>query len=135
MSTDNNPFASSPVPVEPSVPGAANPLDIVEPLYRAKVWLRILGIANIVIGAIYALTIIGIIVAWLPIWLGILATGAAAKIDQGFQSSSPETAKQGVANLATAITIMGVLMLINIALFVLYVLFFLIFGGLAFISQ
>ena len=35
-------------------------------------WLKFLGIILIIAGGLYALTLVGIIIAWLPIWLGIL---------------------------------------------------------------
>jgi len=47
-----------------------------------KGWLKFLGIFSIVIGAIYALTIIGIVIAWLPIWLGVILVQAASRADE-----------------------------------------------------
>ena len=35
-------------------------------------WLRFLGLVSVVSGALSALTIVGLIFAWLPIWLGVL---------------------------------------------------------------
>jgi len=31
-------------------------------------WIKFLGIAAIILGGLYALTIVGIIIAWMPIW-------------------------------------------------------------------
>ena len=35
-------------------------------------WLKFLGIVNIIYGALTAISIVGIIIAWIPIWMGIL---------------------------------------------------------------
>ena len=35
-------------------------------------WLKFVGVVYIISGVLSALTIIGIIVAWLPIWMGVL---------------------------------------------------------------
>jgi len=35
-------------------------------------WMRFLGVVSILQGALSALTIVGIVFCWLPIWLGIL---------------------------------------------------------------
>jgi hypothetical protein len=42
------------------------------PLFQAKGWLKFLGILSIIGGVFQALTIVGIIYAWIPIWSGVL---------------------------------------------------------------
>ncbi|NIW79677.1 MAG: hypothetical protein GWN16_09545, partial [Calditrichae bacterium] len=46
-------------------------------------WLKFLGIVSIISGAVVAITIVGIIIAWLPIWLGVLLFQAG---DRAYQS-------------------------------------------------
>ena len=45
-------------------------------------WLKFLGVVNIIMGVMVALSIIGIIVAWLPIWLGVLLFQAGNQITE-----------------------------------------------------
>jgi hypothetical protein len=40
-------------------------------------WMKFLGVVSILEGALAALTIVGILFAWLPIWLGLLLFKAA----------------------------------------------------------
>ncbi|GAB4338353.1 MAG: hypothetical protein Kow0037_22270 [Calditrichia bacterium] len=47
-----------------------------------KGWLKFLGILNIVMGAFQALSIVGIIIAWVPIWMGVLLLQAGNKASQ-----------------------------------------------------
>ena len=44
----------------------------VAPLYEARGWMKFLGIVMVIAGIFTAITIVGIIIAWLPIWLGVL---------------------------------------------------------------
>jgi len=49
-------------------------------------WLKLVGVVTILSGIPAALTVIGLLVAWLPIWLGVLLfqAGAAAKRDSDY---------------------------------------------------
>ncbi|MEL6820302.1 MAG: DUF5362 family protein [Calditrichota bacterium] len=35
-------------------------------------WMKFLGISNMLLGAFMAITIVGLLFAWLPLWIGIL---------------------------------------------------------------
>ena len=49
-------------------------------------WLKFLGIVSIVSGALLAFTIIGLIFAWLPIWLGVLLFQAGDRANRAEHS-------------------------------------------------
>jgi hypothetical protein len=95
--------------------------EVVAPLYDANGWLRLIGWANIVLGAIYCLTIIGAIIGWLPLWIGFLLKNAADKYRRGYQTEDGREIYLGNKDLKTVITIFGVLMLINLVFLALYV--------------
>ena len=57
---------------------------ITRPLYEAKTWIKFLGGALVGIGVFYALTIVGLIIAWLFLWLGALLWQAGSQIDRAF---------------------------------------------------
>jgi len=76
-------------------------------------WIKFLGIAAIIAGGFYALSIVGIIVAWLPIWIGIILLRIA--------NSSREVADGKVDSLGsmfdslkTFFVLSGVLALVSI---------------------
>jgi type IV secretory pathway TrbD component len=39
---------------------------------ESSTWMKFLGVMSILQGALAAITIVGLVIAWLPIWLGIL---------------------------------------------------------------
>ncbi len=86
------------------------------PLYQGKGWMQFLGVLFIIGGALQALTIIGIVIAWLPIWLGILLYQSASAVDEARESGRKDAMLSSLAKIKTYFTIMGVLMLIWIVL-------------------
>lgn len=46
-------------------------------VYRTRIWWRIIGVFLILSGALVTVTGIGVLVAWLPLWLGVLLLKAA----------------------------------------------------------
>jgi low temperature requirement protein LtrA len=55
---------------------------VYEELSRASGWMKATGILSIVGGILSAITIVGIIYAWLPIWMGVIVyqAGKSAQI-------------------------------------------------------
>jgi hypothetical protein len=113
----SSPFAAAGAPSSQVSPPS---LDAVMPLYRVRGWLKFLGILNIIAGSLYCITIIGAIIGWLPLWIGILLHKAAQSLQGGVESGNAYQAAEGTQKLATVILIMGVLAAINVAIIVLY---------------
>ncbi|MFQ5741666.1 MAG: DUF5362 family protein [Acidobacteriota bacterium] len=86
------------------------------PIHQSKGWLKLIGVLSIVYGALSALTIVGIIVAWLPIWLGVVLYQSATLIDQAYTSGDPQLLKGSLAKLKTYFTITGVVALLGLIL-------------------
>jgi len=106
------------------------------PLYSAKGWMKLIGILLIVVGVVYALSIVGIIFAWIPIWLGILVTGAANKIDLAHKSGDKYSFIEAQKKIGLYFTIYGVITLIGLILTLLFFVIALSTGFLAdFISN
>lgn len=89
---------------------------VTAPLRDVAKWNRFLGYSLIAIGVLLGLTIIGVIVGWLPIWIGILFLKSADNLKAGTAYSTNEAAVQ----LARIIRITGVCGLALLALFLLY---------------
>lgn len=104
--------------------------DIIEPLARGKFWLKLLGVMMIITGALQVLTIIGIVWAWLPIWLGVILFQAANAAELALTTEDPATARNAIDKLRLYFMIQGILMLIGLVLVGLMF----AFGGLAMIA-
>ncbi len=91
--------------------------DLSVPLYRARDWLRLLGVLMIITGALYALTLVGILLAWLPIWMGVLLFKAAGSIEHARQQGEPRALIEGQDKLRTYFTVQGILAIASIVLF------------------
>ncbi len=87
-------------------------------LYGAKMWMKLLGVMMILYGVLTALTIIGIIFAWLPIWIGVLLFQSAGAIERAYNGDDAAALTEALGKLKTYFTIMGVLTLIGILLMV-----------------
>jgi hypothetical protein len=68
----------------------------------------------IIYGAFLVLTIVGVIIAWLPIWLGVLLNQTANRVEQAQISGEMMSMVKAQNSLSTYFTIYGVLALIGI---------------------
>lgn len=96
-------------------------------LHSAKGWMKLVGVMMIIYGVLTALSIVGIIVAWLPIWMGVLLFQSASAVERAHQSDDAAALMESLSKLKTYFTIMGVLTLIGLIL--MFAAFF--FGGMA----
>ena len=94
-----------------------------EPLFRAKGWMKLVAVMMIIYGALTALSIIGIIIAWLPIWMGVLLFQSAGQIERAHTAGDEDALVTSLAKLKTYFTITGILTLIGICVFVLAFIF------------
>ncbi|MFC2990604.1 MULTISPECIES: DUF5362 family protein [Halomonas] len=90
--------------------------DLVEPLYRGKFWMQLTGVMLILSGVLTAISIVGLIVAWIPIWAGWVLMQAAGAAGRVYESGDPSDMKLALAKLKTYFTIFGVLILIYLVI-------------------
>jgi len=105
------------------------------PLYNCKGWMKLVGVMSIIAGALQVLTIFGIIIAWLPIWTGILLFQSANAIEQAYEGENQAAMTRSLYKLKTYFIIMGVLTLIGIIFMVLALFFGLLGTGMSFLSH
>lgn len=98
--------------------------DLSQPLASGAGWMKFVGIMFIVQGALTAITIIGILVAWLPIWIGVLVMQSAGAVERASNTGDAAALKESLAKLRTFFVIQGVLYIVGMVLTVLYFLFF-----------
>jgi hypothetical protein len=90
--------------------------DLIEPLHRGKFWMQLTGVMLILSGVMTALSIIGLVVAWIPIWAGVVLMQAAGSASRVYTSGDPGEMKIAMGKLKTYFTIFGVLILIYLLL-------------------
>lgn len=93
--------------------------DLSQPLASGKGWLKFVGIMFIIQGALTALSIIGIVIAWLPIWIGVLVMQSANAIERAQMTGDAGALKEALARLRTYFVVQGVLFIVGIVLAVL----------------
>ena len=84
------------------------------PLYNNKGWIKFFGIMNIIYGVFAAVTLVGILFAWLPIWLGILINGAANNIERAYLAGDQQAMLQAQKKLSTYFVINAILVLVGL---------------------
>jgi hypothetical protein len=84
------------------------------PIHESKGWLKFLGIMNIVYGVFSAITVVGILVAWLPIWIGILLWQCATTIERAQASGNKQLMLESLGKLKTYFIIQGIMGIIGI---------------------
>ena len=109
--------------MEGSAPETPDLKQLIEPLYAGKFWMQLVGVMLIISGVLTALSIVGIIICWIPIWAGISLMQAAGSVDQAYSSGSTDAAVTAMRRLKTYFTIFGVLTLVYLAFVVLGMLF------------
>jgi hypothetical protein len=87
-------------------------------------WLKFLGIMMIIIGALNAISIIGVLWAWLPIWLGILLLQAGNRASNARIMSDPQELVVMMDKLRLYFVISGVMMIVFIAITLISILTF-----------
>jgi len=87
---------------------------VIRPLDESRGWMKFLAVMLYVLGGFYAITIIGLIVAWLPIWMGYLLWKSAAAAESANMTGNESDAIESLGRLKTLFTIQGVLALISV---------------------
>ena len=105
------------------------------PVYESRSWLRLLSIALIIIGVFQALSIVGILWAWVPIWLGVLLWQAAGSAVNATENRDESELERFLQRMKTIFTVAGVLVIISVLLSIVGTFTMLLFGGLGVISE
>ncbi len=95
--------------------GSPNPTPARDHARGLAGWLKFFGIVSIIGGAVNALTIVGIVWAWLPIWLGILLVQAGSRASD-YAARGDDAALEGLlGRLKTYYLINGIAVLVTVA--------------------
>jgi hypothetical protein len=78
-------------------------------------WMKFMGIMTIIGGAINALSIVGILWAWIPIWLGVVLTQAGSKAGEYADKGDMASLEGMTGRLKSYFMLSGILMIVSIA--------------------
>jgi len=92
---------------------------MIEPLYRAKGWIKFAGIMSIIYGAMNVLSVVGIIIAWLPIWMGIVLVSASKFIDKAYTDDQEADMVTSLDKLRLYFKIFGIVMIVMLVVAIL----------------
>ncbi len=98
--------------------------EVAIPLFQAKGWMKFLGVMNILGGVFMAFSIWGLLIAWLPIWAGVVLYQAASAVEASqLADGRRDSFERGLAKLKTYFMLSGITMLIFLVISLLGVLF------------
>jgi hypothetical protein len=102
-----------------AVSNASDVRDISLPIYQCKGWMKFLAILSILDGVVCVFTLIGIIIAWLPIWVGILLWQSASSIERAAEAGDKASLVASLSKLKTYFAIQGIITLLGIVFVIL----------------
>ncbi|MHB1895234.1 MAG: DUF5362 domain-containing protein [Metallibacterium sp.] len=102
--------------------------DLSLPLASGKGWVKFVGIINIITGVLTALSIVGILWAWIPIWMGVLLLQSGGAIERAQMAGDESALRMALDKLRVYFIIQGVLFIIGLVVMALF--FMLFFGAL-----
>jgi len=100
--------------------------ELATPLFAAKRWMKLVGILLIVQGILSVFSLLGILFAWLPIWMGWLLLKSSKDVELAEQRGDKAALMHGMNQLKTFFTINGI---ITLAMLILFTVLMLVFGG------
>jgi len=80
---------------------------IVLPLYESRLWIHLFAGCLIVYGALITVTGVGILIAWVPMWIGILLLLFSRTIRTAYEKNNEQALMRSLKRLKTIFTILG----------------------------
>ena len=104
--------------------------DLAMPLAIGKGWIKFLAITQIVFASLYVLVSfgLGLIVAWLPIWLSIVLLQAAEAIERAQVQNDAAALKMALGKLRLYFMIQAIAMIVGFGLAILAIIMVITLG-------
>jgi hypothetical protein len=80
---------------------------------RSSTWMKLLGVLLIIYGVFLLITVVGILICWLPIWLGIILFKAAGDAESAYRGA-PQMLFSYVQRMNRFFLIEGILALVGL---------------------
>ena len=103
---------------------------IFEELNKSSGWMKFISILLIILGALTALSIVGIIIAWLPIWMGVVLYQAGNLASYAFSQKDENKFLESISKIKLYFILTGITLIVSIALSLITILIALITGAL-----
>ena len=87
-------------------------------LIKNSGWMKFLGVFLIVYGVIVCISVIGIVIGWIPIWLGVLLCSSADRLAAVNERDSAEDAVESIEKLSLFFKISGIVTLVYVGILV-----------------
>ena len=97
--------------------------------------MKFIGIMSIIGGCLQALSIVGLVIAWLPIWMGVVLTKAGAKAGEYADKGDFASLEGMTGQLKTYFTISGVMIIISFGLSIVFAVAWFVLLGLGVLSS
>lgn len=108
--------------------------DLASYISANRFWMKFFGIIMIISGAVSALTLVGLVFAWLPIWSGVLLLKAASAATMAEATGTVEPLEDALYRIGAFFKINGIFAMVMIVIYVLLIVAFFVMGGLAMLS-
>ena len=89
---------------------------IAEPLYLVKGWMKFAGVLAIIEGIFSIFSLWGIIICWIPIWMGIVLCSASNHIRIAFETNSDDELRTSMEKLGTYFRIFGIITIVMLVI-------------------
>jgi hypothetical protein len=98
-------------------------------------WMKFMGIMTIIGGALQALSIFGLVIAWLPIWMGVVLTKAGSKAGEYADKGDFASLDGLTGQLKAYFTISGIMIIVSFAVSIIAVVAWVVLLGLGVFSS
>ena len=88
------------------------------PIYQSRGWIKFLGILSIIQGIVVAFSIVGLLIAWLPIWIGIVLYQSATIMERAHLTGNEVEFVRSMDKLRLYFVIQGILALLGIIIMI-----------------
>jgi hypothetical protein len=119
---ESTPMIEPPAPVlgqtAPPPPSPPTEMSLVhyldEPLWRVKGWIQLMGILFMLNGILMVLSLWGILLCWLPFWLGLTLMSAAKNIRAAAEFNDQRLMRMALDKLGLYFKINGILIVLGL---------------------
>lgn len=80
---------------------------LVYPLYQSLLWIRLFAACLIFYGALITVTGVGVLVAWLPMWIGVILLLASKSIATAYKENDEDAFMHSISRLKTIFITLG----------------------------
>ena len=81
---------------------------LTSPLYHSRFWINLFAACLIIYGALITVTGIGVLVAWIPLWIGVLLILTTKSIKAAHTGRDEKALLKSLNRLKTIFTILGI---------------------------